>query len=308
MAIKGIAYLLKNKGNHIITSKAEHHAVLHTCEYLETKGFRITYLSPDKYGMISPQSVADAITDETILVTIMHVNNEVGTINAIDKISEITKEKKVLFHTDAVQSFGKLPLDVTKLPVDLMSFSGHKIYGPKGVGGLYARKSTQLEKIQHGGAHERNRRAGTENMPGIIGLAKAVQICAGEMQEEKKHLTKLRDSFYKKLKQAIPRIVLNGHPTERIAGNLNLSFEGIEGESLLLSLDLKGVAASSGSACTSGSVEPSHVLLAMKVKPELAQSSLRFTLGRGNTKEDVEYVSEIMPEIVQRLRSMSPLE
>jgi len=307
MAIKGIAYLLKHKGKHIITSKIEHHAVLHTCEYLEKQGYNITYLSPDQYGLISPESVAEAITDETILISIMHVNNEVGTINPIDKIAQVAKKHNVLFHSDAVQSFGKLSINLSRLPVDLLSFSGHKIYGPKGIGGLYVRKGIQLEKLFHGGSHERNRRPGTENLPGIIGMAKAIEICADNMSKEHKRILDLQNTFWEKLHQSIPKITLNGHPTERIAGNLNISFAGIEGESLLLSLDLKGVAASSGSACTSGSVEPSHVLIAMKIKPELAQSSIRFTLGRSNTMEDIEYVAQILPEIVQRLRAMSPL-
>ena len=307
LAIKGIAQLLKNKGNHIITSKTEHHAVLHTCEYLETKGFKVSYLKPDQYGMISPQSVEEAITNETILISIMHVNNEVGTINPIVKIGQVAKDHNILFHTDAVQSFGKLSLDVSKQPIDLLSFSGHKIYGPKGIGGLYIRKGIQLEKLLHGGEHERNRRAGTENIPCIIGMAKAVEIYAERIEDDHIHLFKLREAFYKKIKQAIPRIQLNGHPTERLPGNLNLSFEGVEGESLLLSLDLKGVAASSGSACTSGSIESSHVLLAMGIKPELAQASIRFSLGRGNTMEDIKYTAQLLPEIVERLRSMSPL-
>lgn len=307
MAIKGVAFQLKDKGNHIITSKVEHYAVLHTCEYLETQGFKVTYLSPDRYGTISPESVEEAITNQTILITIMHVNNEVGTINPIDEIGQVAKKHEVLFHTDAVQSFGKLPLDVSKQPIDLMTFSGHKIYGPKGIGGLYLRKGIQLEKMFYGGAHERNRRAGTENIPGIVGMAKAVEICSRLMKQENDQLLNLREAFFHKIKEKIPRIILNGHPTERIAGNLNISFEGVEGEASLLSLDLKGVAASSGSACTSGSIDPSHVLLAMKVKPSLAQSSIRFTLGRENTMEDIDYVAEILPEIVQRLRSMSPL-
>jgi len=306
-AIKGIAYAMKNKGKHIITSRIEHHAVLHTCEHLERAGFKISYLKPDKHGMIHPEAVAEAMTDETILVSIMHVNNEVGTINPIDKIGEVARNHDVLFHTDAVQSFGKLKIDVAAQPIDLLSFSGHKIYGPKGIGGLYIRKGIKLEKLIHGGSHERNRRPGTENMAGIAGIARAVEICAKEMDKEAIQLITLREALYGKLLQAIPHMILNGHPTERIPGNLNLSFESVEGESLLLSLDLKGIAVSSGSACTSGSVDPSHVLLAMNVKPELAQSSLRFTLGRGNTMEDVDYVASLMPEIVQRLRDISPL-
>ena len=308
MAIKGIAYELKNKGKHIITSKVEHHAVLHTCEFLEKEGFEVTYLAPDKYGMIHPEAVEKAIRKDTILISIMHANNEVGTINSIEKIGEIAMEKGVIFHTDAVQSFGKIPIDLSKLPVDLMSMSGHKIYGPKGVGLLYIRKGVRLVQLLHGGGHERNRRPGTENIPGIIGMAKAVELRKKLMDQENESIKKLRDKFYEKVNQAIPRVFLNGHPKKRLAGHLNLSFQGIEGEALLLSLDLKGVAASSGSACTSGSIDPSHVLSAMGIKPELAQSSIRFTLGKDNSEEDVDYALEILPEIVQRLRSMSALE
>lgn len=307
LAIKGIAYELKKKGRHIITTKVEHHAVLHTCESLEKDGFEITYLTPDKCGMIHPEALEKAIRSDTILITIMHANNEIGTINPIQKIGEIARTKGVLFHTDAVQTFGKIPIDSSKLPVDLMTMSAHKIYGPKGVGVLYVRKGVKLAQLIHGGGHERNRRAGTENIPGIIGLAKAVELRKSGLKEENKYVKKLRDSFYEKIIHIIPRLYLNGHPEERLAGHLNLSFDGIEGEALLLSLDLKGVAASSGSACTSGSIDPSHVLLAMGIKPELARSSIRFTLGKDNTEEDVDYTVSILPEIVERLRSMSPL-
>lgn len=308
MAIKGVAYEFKKKGRHIITSQIEHHAVLHCCEYLEKDGFEVTYVRPDKYGMIHPEAVAEAIRKDTILISIMHANNEVGTINDIDKIGALARERGVLFHTDAVQTFGKLPIDLELLPVDLLSVSGHKIYGPKGVGVLYIRKGVRLAPLSHGGGHERGRRPGTENIPGIIGLAKAVELRQQRMNQENEALKKLRDGFYEKLTQAIPRLHLNGHPNQRLAGHLNVSFEGIEGEALLLSLDLKGVAASSGSACTSGSLDPSHVLAAMGMKPELARASIRFTLGRENTEEDVDYVAGILPEIVQRLRSMSALE
>ena len=308
MAIKGIAYELREKGKHIITSKIEHHAVLHTCEFLQKEGFEVTYLAPDKYGIIHPESVEKGIRKDTILITIMHANNEVGTINSIEKIGEIAREKGILFHTDAVQSFGKIPIDLSKLPVDLMSMSAHKIYGPKGVGVLYVRKGIRLVQQSHGGGHERNRRPGTENIPGIIGMAKAVELRKANMKKENKHLKKLRDKFHDKITKAIPRVYLNGHPEQRLSGHLNLSFQGIEGEALLLSLDLKGIAASSGSACTSGSIDPSHVLSAMGVKPELAQSSIRFTLGKDNTEEDIDYAVSILPEIVQRLRSMSAIE
>lgn len=308
MAIKGVAYEFKKKGRHIITSQIEHHAVLHCCEYLEKEGFEVTYLRPDKYGMIHPEAVAEAIRKDTILISIMHANNEVGTINDIEKIGTIAREKGVIFHTDAVQTFGKLPIDLGLLPVDMLSVSAHKIYGPKGVGLLYVRKGVKLVQLTHGGGHERGRRPGTENIPGIIGLAKAVELRQERMKQESEALKKLRDAFYEKLTQAIPRLHLNGHPQQRLAGHLNVSFEGIEGEALLLSLDLKGVAASSGSACTSGSLDPSHVLAAMGLKPELARASIRFTLGHENTEEDVDYVVGILPEIVQRLRSMSALE
>ncbi len=262
IAIKGVAYELKKKGKHIVTSKVEHHAVLHTCEYLEKEGFEVTYVSPDKYGMIHPEAVEEAIRDDTILITIMHANNEVGTINPIEKIGEIARSKGALFHTDMVQSFGKIPIDLSKLPIDLMTMSGHKIYGPKGVGVLYVRKGVKLVRLSHGGGHERNRRAGTENIPGIIGMAKAIELRKGSMNDDI-YVRKLRDKFYEKITKSIPRVFLNGHPKKRLAGHLNLSFQGIEGEALLLTLDLKGVAASSGSACTSGSLDPSHVLSAM---------------------------------------------
>ena len=307
MAILGVARQLGEQEKHVITSKIEHHAVLHTCEYLEKQGFDVTYLKPDKFGEIHADKIAEAIRDDTILITIMHANNEVGTINSIENIGEIAREQGVLFHIDAVQTFGKLPINLSNLNVDLLSMSGHKIYGPKGVGALYVRKGVKLQQIAFGGAHERNKRPGTENVPGIIGLAKAVEVCKNSMAEEEKRIGNLRDLLFQKLIKKIPQVYLNGHPDHRLAGLLNLSFQSIEGEALLLSLDLKGVAGSSGSACTSGSVDSSHVLSAMGVKPELAQSSIRFSLGRNNTIEDVEYTAEILPEIVERLRQMSPL-
>ena len=307
MAILGIARQLAEKGKHIVTSALEHHAVLHTCQYLQKQGFDVTFLKPDNFGEINPEAVAQATRDDTILISIMHANNEVGTINSIEKIGEIAHEKKVLFHTDAVQSFGKLPINLSKLNVDLMSMSGHKMYGPKGVGVLFVNKGVKLQQTSFGGAHERNKRPGTENIPGIIGLAKAVKICKESLENDEEKTGKLRDLLLKKINEKIPRVYLNGHPQKRLAGLLNLSFQGIEGEALLLSLDLKGVAASSGSACTSGSVEPSHVLSAMSVKPELAQSSIRFSLGRGNTVDDVEFTANVLIEIVERLRAMSPL-
>lgn len=306
MAILGVAHQLADKGKHIITSQIEHHAVLHACEYLGKNGFDITYLKPDEYGTIHPEVVAKAVRKDTILISIMHANNEVGTISDINKIGEIARENKVLFHTDAVQTFGKLPIDLAKLPVDLMSMSGHKIYGPKGIGCLFVRKGIKLQPIVFGGVHEKNRRPGTENIPGIVGFAKAVELCKKNLGKEEDKICQIRESLFQKITGLIPRVRLNGHPHNRLAGLLNLTFEGIEGEALLLSLDLKGVAASSGSACTSGSVDPSHVLRAMGVKPELAQSSIRFSLGRANTQDDVDYTAEALVEIVERLRKMSP--
>lgn len=308
LAILGVIRHPGNQGKHIITSKIEHHAVLHPCEQLEKEGYEVTYLPPDEYGMIDPDSVAQAIRKETVLISVMHANNEVGTINPVQEISRIAREREVLFHTDAVQTFGKLSIDLRQLPVDLMTMSGHKIYGPKGVGVLYIRRGVKLKPIMFGGAHEKNRRPGTENIPAIVGLAKAAAICKKNMNADEKKIKSLRDKFFEKIKDNIPRVRLNGHLEQRLPGLLNLSFEGIEGEALLLSLDLKGVAASSGSACTSGSVDPSHVLRAMGVPPNIAQSSIRFSLGRSNTMEDIDYTVEVLKEIVERLRKLSPFE
>lgn len=308
LAVKGTAYFNRKRGNHIVTSKIEHHAVLQPCQFLEREGFEVTYVSSDSFGMVDPAEVAKAITDKTILVTIMHANNEVGTLQPIKEIGAICREKGVTFHTDAVQSFGKMAIDVNELNVDLLSLSGHKLYGPKGTGALYIRKGRRITPLVHGGHHERARRAGTENVAGIVGLGKATQIAMDAMAAEAKKLTELRDALHNRLREKIEHLHLNGHPTQRLPGTLNLSFAGIEGESIVLSLDLKGVAVSSGSACTSGSLEPSHVLSAMSISPELAQGSIRFSFGRDNTIEDVDYVVEVLPEIVQRLRAMSPME
>lgn len=307
LAIKGVALALRNRGNHIITSSVEHHAVLHTCQFLETQGFEVTYLPVDRYGMVDPDDVRRAITDRTILVSIMHANNEVGTIQPIAEIGRITREKGVYFHTDAVQSVGKLPINVEAMNIDLLSLSGHKLYGPKGVGALYLRRGLHLVPSAHGGAHERGQRAGTENVPGIVGLGRAVELAMVKMEPEAEYLRGLRDNLHELIVERIEDVHLNGHPTDRLSGTLNLSFAGIEGEALLLSLDLEGVAASSGSACTSASLEPSHVLLAMGVPPLLAHSSVRFSLGRDNTPEDVKYVAEVLLRIVDRLRRLSPL-
>ena len=309
MAIKGVAYAQRKKGNHVITTQIEHHAVLHTCEYLEKQeGFRVTYLPVDQYGLVDPEELRSAITDDTILVSIMHANNEVGTIEPIAEIGAITKEHSIPLHVDAVQSVGKIPVDVKAMNVDLLSLSAHKIYGPKGIGALYVRRGIRMLPLLHGGHHERKRRAGTENVPGIVGLGKAAEIALRDMDQEAPHLRGLRDALYDKICQRVERVHLNGHPTQRLPGTLNLSFEGVEGESMILSLDLEGVAIASGSACTSGSLEPSHVLIAMGISPELSQTALRFSLGKDNTMEEIEYVVGLMPPIVERLRMMSALE
>lgn len=307
LALKGIAFANRKKGNHIITSAIEHHAILHTCEYLEKQGFTVTYLPVDEYGMVSIEELKNAITDKTILISIMFANNEVGTIQPVQKIGQLAREKGIYFHTDAVQAVGSYPIDVKELNIDLLSFSGHKFHGPKGIGGLYVRKGVRIEAIQHGGAHERNMRAGTENVPGIVGLGKAAEVAQNEMDKKIAHITALRDKLIKGVMEVIPHTKLNGHPTERLPGSANFSFLYLEGESLLLNLDLKGIAASSGSACTSGSLDPSHVLLAMGLTHEVAHGSLRLTLGRGNTEAEVDYCLEVLPEIVERLRQMSPL-
>jgi len=309
MAIHGVAYANKNKGNHIITSAVEHHAVINTVKALGKEGFTITILPVDKYGMVDPDDVVNAITEKTILVTIMHANNEVGTIQPIKEISKITREYGVIFHTDAVQSFGKIPVNVDDLGVDLLTISGHKIYAPKGIGALYIRKGTRWrQSLFHGGAQERLRRAGTENVPGIMALGKACELATSDLEAEAAHLNKLRDRLIEEVTGKISHVSVTGHPTQRIPGHASFCFQFIEGESMLLSLDMKGVAASSGSACTSGSLEPSHVLLSMGIPHEIAHGSIRLTLGRDNTEEDVDYFMEVMQPIVERLRSMSPLD
>lgn len=306
-AIKGIVGAWEKKGKHIITSSIEHHAVLNVCKKLEKKGFRVTYLPVDKFGLINPDDAKKTITDETILITVMHANNEMGTIEPISEIGKIAREKGISFHTDAVQSIGKIPVSVKQLNVDLLSLSGHKFYGPKGVGILYIRKGTKIDPLIVGGHHEKNRRAGTENVPGIIGLARAVELASLHMKEEAENLKALRDKLEKGLKEKIGNVYLNGHPTERLPNTLNLSFEFIEGESIVLNLDLEGIAVSTGSACTSGSLEPSHVLKAMGVDPAVIQGSLRFSLGQDNSEEDIKRVIEVLPGIISRLREMSPL-
>ncbi|MFQ5813252.1 MAG: cysteine desulfurase NifS [Anaerolineae bacterium] len=310
LALRGVGWARRNlgKGNHIITSSIEHHAVSHTCEHLEKHfGFEVTYLPVDKYGMVDPDDVGRAIRDDTILISIMYANNEVGTIEPIAEIGQIAKKKGVPFHTDAVQAGGVLSLDVDELNVDLLSLSAHKFYGPKGVGVLYVRKGVSLLPIQTGGGHERNRRAGTENVPYIVGLATALKIAHEELEAHNQRIAALRDRLIEGVLESIVEVELTGHPTNRLPNSASFVFKYIEGESMLLNLDLAGVCASSGSACSSASLEASHVLLALGLAPEVAHGSLRLTLGRENTEEDVDYVLETLPGIVQKLRDMSPL-
>ncbi|MGM0502271.1 MAG: cysteine desulfurase NifS [Bacillota bacterium] len=306
-AIKGVAEKLKDEGKHIITSSIEHHAVLHTCEYLEEQGFDVTYLPVDEDGLVNPTDVEDAIREDTILITIMLANNEVGTIQPISEIGEIAKEKDITVHTDAVQVVGSMPVDVNELNVDLLSLSGHKFHSPKGIGALYIRKGTKIAKYLHGGAQERGRRATTENVPGIVGLGKAAEIAGQELAEKGEKLTKLRDKLIDGILDSIDEVKLNGHRTKRLPNNVNFSIKYIEGESILMKLDLKGVAASSGSACTSGSLDPSHVLLAMGLSHEVAHGSLRLSLSKYSTEEEVDRVLEVLPKVVSDLRAMSPI-
>ena len=306
-AIKGIASAHRKKGNHIITTKIEHHAVLHTCEYLEKQGFEVTYLNVDKEGFIDLEELKNAITDKTILVSIMFAINEIGTIQPIKEIGKICRERKVFFHTDAVQAVGNIPIDVKEMNIDLLSLAGHKIYGPKGIGALYIRKGVRIDNLIHGGGQERARRAGTENTPSVVGLGKAIELATENLEEHNKKLVVLRDKLIDGLLK-VPHTRLNGpRGDKRLPGNVNITFEFIEGESILLSLDFEGVCASSGSACTSGSLDPSHVLLAIGLPHELAHGSLRLTLGDGSTEEDVDYVLDVVPPIIERLRNMSPL-
>lgn len=306
-AIKGIAYSNKNKGNHIITTKIEHHAILHTCEYLEKNGFEVTYLDVDEYGLIDLEELKNSIKDNTILVSIMFANNEIGTIQPIEEIGKITKEKGIYFHTDAVQAIGHVNIDVNKMNIDMLSMAAHKFYGPKGIGCLYIRQGVKIDSLITGGAQERRRRAGTENVPYIVGMGKAIELAYENMEEHNKKLIGLRDSLIEKIKANIPYVRLNGHPEKRLPGNVNFSFRFIEGESLLLSLDMVGIAASSGSACTSGSLDPSHVMLSIGLTHEVAHGSLRLSLGDFNTEEEIDYVVEKLVTIVDRLRQMSPL-
>ena len=306
-AIKGAAFANRKKGNHIITSQIEHHAVLHTCQWLEKQGFEVTYLPVDEYGLVNPRDVEAAITDKTILITIMAANNEIGTIEPIPEIGRIAHEHKIIFHCDAVQAVGAIPVNVDAWHVDMLSLSGHKFHGPKGVGALYIRTGTKVDQFLHGGAQERGRRATTENVPGIVGMAAALEKAAANLEENGVRLTYLRDKLIKGILDAIPYTRLNGHSLKRLPGNVNVSIQYIEGEALLLRLDLAGIAASSGSACTSGSLDPSHVLLAIGLPHEVAHGSLCLSLTDSNTEEEVDEVLRVLPKIVETLRAMSPM-
>ena len=306
-AIKGTAFAKRSKGNHIITSAIEHHAVLHTCKWLEKQGFEVTYLPVDEFGRVSPYDVEKAITDKTILISIMAANNEIGTLEPIAEIGRIAHEHGVLFHTDAVQAVGAIPLDVNAMNIDMLSMSGHKFHGPKGVGALYIRKGVRIDTFLHGGAQERGQRAGTENLAGIVGIGKAIELATQQMAENAARMTRLRDRLIDGILTTIPDVRLNGHRTERLPNNVNVSIRYIEGEAMLLRLDLAGIAGSSGSACTSGSLDPSHVLLAIGLPHEIAHGSLRLTLGTDSTDADVDAVLEALPKIVSDLRAMSVL-
>lgn len=306
-AIRGIAEQYKDKGKHIITSKIEHHAVLHTCEYLETLGYEVTYVDVDRDGLVSVEDIKKAIRPDTILITIMFANNEVGTIQPIKEIGKVARENKIFFHTDAVQAVGHVDIDVQDMNIDLLSMSGHKLYGPKGVGALYVKKGVVVKNMIYGGAQERRKRASTENLTSIIGLKKAIEVAKACMNEEHERITTLRNYLIEQIEKEIPHVLINGHREKRLPGNVNFSINFIEGESLLLMLDMKGIYCSSGSACSSGSLDPSHVLMAMGLTHEEGHGSLRVSIGRYNTKEEIDtFIKELKP-IVDRLRSMSPL-
>ena len=306
-AIKGAAFANRGKGNHIITTQIEHHAVLHTCQWLEKQGFQVTYLPVDEWGLVNPEDVEKAVTDQTILISVMAANNEIGTIEPIAQIGQIARAHKILFHCDAVQAVGAIPVDVNAWNVDMLSLSGHKFHGPKGVGALYIRTGSKVEQFMHGGAQERGRRASTENVPGIVGLSVALERACTHLEENGCRVMAMRDRLIKGILEKIPYTRLNGHPLKRLPGNVNVSVQFIEGEALLLRLDLAGIAASSGSACTSGSLDPSHVLLAIGLPHEIAHGSLRLSLSDMNTEEDVDEVLRVLPGIVETLRAMSPM-
>lgn len=306
-AIRGIAYAYKQRGNHIITSKIEHPAVLETCKQLEKEGFEVSYIGVDEKGIVNLEELKNSIKETTTLITIMFANNEIGTIEPIKEIGKIAKENNIIFHTDAVQAVGSVKIDVKEMNIDSLSLSGHKFYGPKGIGALYVKKSVRFQKFVNGGHQEKNKRAGTENVPGIVGLGKAIEVAYSNLEEHNKKIKELRDYYVEEVKKRIPYIKINGDMENRLPGNSNISFRFIEGEGLLLNLDLKGICASSGSACTSGSLDPSHVLLAIGLPHEIAHGSLRITIGKYNTKEEVDYLLNNLEEIVSRLRNMSPL-
>lgn len=307
LAIQGVVRALRGKGKHIITSQIEHHAVLDTCQFLEKEGYDVTYVPVDEYGVVDPQQVAKAIREDTLLISIMLANNEVGSIQPIAEISQLAKKHGVYVHTDAVQAVGSIPVDVNELGVDLLTLSAHKFYGPKGIGALYVRRGTPIKPIAHGGGQERKLRPGTENVAGIVGLGKAIGIAVRDLKTEQQKITAMRDKLINGIFERIPHVRLNGHPEQRLPGNVNMSFLYVEGESLILALDMQGIGVSSGSACTSGSLEPSHVLMSMGLDHQTAHGSLRMTLGRANSEEDIDYVLEVLPQVVDRLRQMSPL-
>ena len=306
-AIKGVAYAKESQGNHIITSTVEHHAVIETCKFLEERGFEVTYLPVDEYGLVAPDDVTRAITDKTILISVMHANNEVGSIAPVAEIGRIAREAGVYFHTDAVQTVGHIPVDVKDLGVDLLSMSAHKFYGPKGVGALYIRKGTKLVPYMHGGEQEGGWRAGTHNIPGIVGFGKAAELAQQELTEEAERVTYLRDRLISGFLERLDHVRLNGHPTKRLPNNVSVTVDFVEGESVLLNLDLEGISASTGSACSSESLEASHVLLALGLSPEQAHCSLRFSLGKWTDEADIDRLLEVMPKVVAKLRAMSPL-
>ncbi|PIP09014.1 MAG: cysteine desulfurase NifS, partial [Syntrophobacteraceae bacterium CG23_combo_of_CG06-09_8_20_14_all_50_8] len=306
-ALKGVALARRDKGDHIITTPIEHHAVLETCHYLEKQGFRVTYLPVDGFGIVDPETLQKAITDKTVLISVMHANNEIGSIQPIAEIGRIANERGVPFHTDAVQTFGHIPINVKEMKADLLSASAHKLYGPKGVGILYIKKGTKIQSVMHGGEQERGRRASTHNVTGIVGLGKAVELAEKSLSEEMERMTRLRDKFIRGILESIEHIHLNGHPVERLPNNVNVCVQYIEGEAMILNLDMLGIACSSGSACSSSSLEPSHVLKAIGLPPEFAHGSLRFSLGKSTEEGDIDRVLEVLPGIVEKLRFISPL-
>jgi len=308
LALKGIAFANKNKGRHIIISQIEHACVRETAKWLETQGFEVTRIKVDEYGLVSPEDVKKAIKKETILVSIIHASNEIGTIQPIEEIGRICKERGVYFHTDAVQSFGKIPIDVNKMNIDLLTASSHKMYGPKGAACLFVREGVKIEPILHGGGHEFGLRSSTVNVAAIVGFAKACEICKKEMKKEAERLTKLRDKLIKGVLEKIPGSRLNGHPKMRLPNNANFSFKGVEGEAIVIQLDLLGIAGSTGSACASAKLEPSPILLAIGLKPEQAHGSLRLTLGRWTKEKDIEYVLKVLPKVIKNLRKISPFK